>query len=268
MPDADSESVALAALRSDEVIRPLVDADDADEDAVITEFVKGALERRNSERLLPQLRSGVQMLSAELGEVVSAHYEPLLANVHATHTLEDKLVRSRKNVEALAQAVHRIRGQCARPYDRLDACVSRLENMQGCAELLRQTQRTLLLCKRLRDSVAAANYTMSEAPVASARASGASAQMGPPPARIDLPKAAAALCEIEGILSSTDLRGVDVVDDELPFVEQAGANVRAQAHAMLRQGISSQSQAQTGAALQVLSNLAELRLTHTSTRSR
>ena len=41
---------------------------------------------------------------------------------------------------------------------------------------------------------------------------------------------------IAGSRGSTDLRGVEVIDAELPFIEQAGANVRAQAQAMQRHG--------------------------------
>ena len=108
------------------------------------------------ELVLPQLKSSIQRLSGDLGERVSEQYESMLSNVHATHALEKKLLRSNGRVEALALTVRRIRGLCSRPCVRLQECVAQLERMQESAELLRQTQRALVLFKRLHESGVAA----------------------------------------------------------------------------------------------------------------
>ena len=129
---------------------------EADGGAAALGFTKGVIERGDGELVLPQLKSSLQRLSGDLGERVSEQYESLLSNVHATHALETKLLRSNERVEALAQSVRRIRGQCSRPFERLQACVAQLERMQESAELLRHTQRALVLFKRLHESGVAA----------------------------------------------------------------------------------------------------------------
>ena len=117
-------------------------------------FVKGTIESRESERVLSQLEAGLQLVGKELGGKVSEKYETLLSNVHATHAVEAKLLRSNERIEALAQAVRRIRAQSATPYSRLQASVAQLERMQESAELLRQVQRFVVLSKRLHESMA------------------------------------------------------------------------------------------------------------------
>ena len=134
-------------------LAPLLDFSVADDEHAALRYTKDVLETRDAEIVLPQLNSGLQHQSGELGERVSERYESLIAGVHATHALETKLLRSNERVEALAQSVRRIRTQCARPYRRLQTCVEQLERMQEAAELLRQTQRALVLCKRLHESI-------------------------------------------------------------------------------------------------------------------
>lgn len=242
-------------------------ADDCNE----AEFVKDVLHRRAVENTQTQLNQGVQALSSELGGKVSENYETLLSNVHATHLIETKLLRSNERVEALAQAVRRVRAASAKPYARLESCVLQLERMQESAELLRQAQRAVMLCKRLHESIdvlprappagqtsQAAATTPSAAVGASKRAERGSSGGGSA-RRADLPKAAAALCELEALLASSDLGGLDVIDTELPYVREQGQAVRSQAALMLQAGVDEQSPAQAAYALQVFFHLGELR---------
>jgi hypothetical protein len=228
-------------------------------------FAKSVIDAKTGGTVLPQLQGGLQLLSTELGERVSEQYESLITNVHATHALEAKLLRSNERVEALAQSVRRIRTQCAKPYARLQECVTQLERMQECGELLRQTQRALVLCKRLRESVAPPEPPGGGgANAAAAKPSSDATTVKPAPsaaARTDLPKAAQALRELEELFAAVDLRGIDAIETEWTFVQQASASVRSQALVMLRAGVKEQSQAQTGTALQVFFHLGELRQT-------
>ena len=188
-------------------------------------FIKATLDRRDSETVLAQLHAALQQLSAELGGQVSANLEPLLANVHATHGVEAKLLRSNERVEALTQAVRRIESQIARPYQQLGASIQQYERMLESAELLQQVQRAVTQIKRLRDAMdpptrVAVPPAAQAADAPAGGSAGGSAAAAPARAtaagarRADLPKAAAALHELETILASVDLGGVDVVDCE------------------------------------------------------
>ena len=267
-------SEELQSLLAAPTLAPLLAGSDAaapatptssDDDPTLS-FAKSVIDAKTGGTVLPQLQGGLQLLSTELGERVSEQYESLITNVHATHALEAKLLRSNERVEALAQSVRRIRTQYAKPYARLQECVTQLERMQECGELLRQTQRALVLCKRLRESVAPPEPSGAGGANAAAAkpASDATTTVKPAPsaaARTDLPKAAQALRELEELFAAVDLRGIDAIETEWTFVQQASASVRSQALVMLRAGVKEQSQAQTGTALQVFFHLGELRQT-------
>jgi hypothetical protein len=227
-------------------------------------FVKGALEAHSAERLLATLDDGLRKVNLELGSKVSERYETLLTNAQAARGVESKLVRSNDRVEALAQAVRRTQTQCARPYGKLCVGAAQLERMQETAEMLRATHRAVVLCKRLHESLPGPNRNPHRHSESASTSDTPTRQKPPAAASVargrgsDLPKAAAALQELEEILASVDLSGIEVVDVELPFIRESAHTIRTQATAMLRAGLAEHSQAQTGAALQVFFNLGEL----------
>ena len=136
----------------------------------------------------------------------SARYEQLLSEVHAVQARETKLLRNNERVDALAQAVRRIRSQCSEPYQRMRARVTQLDRMQQTAELLRGVQRLLYQCRKLHEGAAAAL----EGAAANSVASSA-----------DLPRVALSIHEVEEILAETDLTGIVLVDEQLPEHEPA-----------------------------------------------
>ena len=248
-----------------------------------TAYVQSILGSDSAERARQQLDAGLQVVNAELGGQVSEKYDTLIANVQATHAVEAKLLRSNERIEALSHTVRRIQAQNARPYAKLVEGTAQLERMQQSAELLRQTQRAIVLCKRLHESMspsarpftpraaaattasaggdAAASATCAAAATPTAAAPAAAASPPRAPARrADLPKAATALHELEQILNASDLSGVEVIDAEAQFIAQSGGAVRAQSTATLKSGIAEQSQAQIGSSLQVFFNLGELKV--------
>ena len=117
-------------------------------------------------------------------------------------------------------------------------------------------------CKRLREALAppsARCVTAASSASSSAAPPSPSAAAAPPVRRADLPKAAAAVHELEAILREADLSGIDLIDAELPFIRQSATAIREQATSLLRSGLAERSQAQIGSALQVFFNLGELR---------
>lgn len=253
---APQPSAAPTALMLDQFAPGVAALLDANFDS--SAYVKSALDGR-ADKTLAELESGLQLVSKELGERVSDKYETLLANVNATHGIEGKLLRSNERVEGLTLAVRRIEGQISRPYEALSTSLLQYERMLQSAELLAQVQRAMSQLKRLRDAMSPPARALPP-PVSTVAAPKQPPPAGPPPARrADLPKAATALCELEGLLSGdVELRGVEVIDAELDFVQKSGVTLRAQARALLRAGIIEQSPTQVGAALQVFFNLKEL----------
>ena len=231
-------------------LTPLVSSD-----VETIDFVKSVIDGREGEKVAHALEGGLRLVGKELGERVSDKYETLLANVNATHAIEGKLLRSNERVEALAQAVQRIEGQIAKPFNQLGESLEQYERMLESAELLRQVQRAVTQVKRLRDAMSP--------PVRTAAAASSAASPAPKPSpaaarRVDLPKAATAMHELETIFAAADLSGVSVIDTELAFIRESGVSIRSQATTMLQSGLSEQSPAQMGAALQVFFNLHEL----------
>ena len=239
-------------------------------------YVKTVLDAAQVTHVQSQLEQGLKLVNTDIGSKVSERYETLINNVQATHAVEGKMLRSSERIDALSNTVRRIQSQCARPFAKLQEGTAQLNRMHECAELLRQVQRAVVLCKRLRESMAppaprtsaaAAPATpavmASASPGAAATPATAMACSSPsataaPARRADLAKAAAALHDLEEILAATDLSGIDVIDAERDYIAASAVTIREQAKSLLSSGVAAQSQAQVGAALQIFYNLREL----------
>ena len=243
------------------------------------EFIALVLRSASADRVQGQLSQALRLINSELGLQVSTRYNSLIGNVQATQAVEAKLKRSSERLQTLVQTIRRVQAQSARPYSKLCSSTAQLERMHESTQLLRQTQRAMAQCKRLRDAMApaqragpvralgaaaspAAGGVGDVAPPASCSAAPTSPSalpVGAPARRADLSKAAAALCELEQIFAESDLSGIELVDAQLPFVNATSVAVRKQAAAMLRSGLEEHSQAQMGSALQIFYNLGELK---------
>lgn len=78
---------------------------------------------------------------------------------------------------------------------------------------------------------------------------------------LDLLKGAQLHCEILGLANDNGLSGIDVIDEELRWVSEAGARLRSEGMKVLERGLEGLNQAEVGTGLQVFYNLGELRAT-------
>lgn len=78
---------------------------------------------------------------------------------------------------------------------------------------------------------------------------------------IDLSKGAQLYCEILILVSEAELSGIDLIDEEMVLVAEAGSKLRSEAMKVLEDGLSGLNQAEVGTGLQVFYNMGELRLT-------
>lgn len=78
---------------------------------------------------------------------------------------------------------------------------------------------------------------------------------------VDLAKAAQLYCEILTLCNENDLKGINVVDEEMQWVYESGNRLRTEGMGVLEKGLEALNQAEVGAGLQVFYNLGELRET-------
>ncbi|KAJ6337163.1 hypothetical protein OIU76_006937 [Salix suchowensis] len=115
-----------------------------------------------------------------------------------------------------------------------------LSNLHRTNQALQHTTRALRLSKKLRDVISASESE---------------------PEKLDLAKAAQLHCEVLTICDEFDLRGIDVVDEELNCVKETGEKLRSEAMKVLERGMEGLNQAEVGTGLQVFYNLRELKVT-------
>ncbi|KAJ6391933.1 hypothetical protein OIU77_025818 [Salix suchowensis] len=118
-----------------------------------------------------------------------------------------------------------------------------LSNLHRTNQALQHTTRALRLSKKLRDVISASESE---------------------PEKLDLAKAAQLHCEVLTICDEFDLRGIDVVDEELNCVKETGEKLRSEAMKVLERGMEGLNQAEVGTGLQVFYNLRELKAISTS----
>lgn len=78
---------------------------------------------------------------------------------------------------------------------------------------------------------------------------------------LDILKGAQLHCEILGLATDNGLSGIEVIDEELRWVSEAGARLRTEGIRVLERGLEGLNQAEVGTGLQVFYNLGELRPT-------
>ena len=201
----------------------------------LVSYVKAAREQ-NVDAHLARIGRAEKALGEAIGAHVAGRYGELLAELDIVMALEAKLLRNNERVLALTQAVRRVRTSIVGPHDQLRQQVAGQQHAQECADLLRRVQRLVLLVRRLRD------LNPLDAKAGGDAKSGGRAK-GCALVSTELPKAAATLAELEGVLAGAELGEIDVVRAELPFIEQAGRAVRAQADALLSAAIDDSNQA-------------------------
>lgn len=130
-----------------------------------------------------------------------------------------------------------MRAEIAEPYKHIKTKSKQLASLHDTVELLRTVIRVLKQMKRLQELMESGG------------------------ANVDLAKAAQLYNEIETLRKETDLAGVEVVDDEIPWLVESGNQIRSEAMKGLEKGMEALNQAEVGSILQVYYNMGELKPT-------
>ncbi|CAM8882681.1 unnamed protein product [Rhodiola kirilowii] len=203
-----------------------------------TRFSSSALSSGSAASTAEKLQNGIRFLENQLRSEVLARHQHLLSQLSSLQQAELSLSTVRSSVSTLQSSVRRVRSEISDPHRQIKSQTVQLSNLHRTTELLQHTIRVLRLSKKLRDVMAV-----------------------PEAEKLDLAKAAQLHCDILSLCNENELSGIDVVDEELGWVSEAGSKLRTEAMKLLERGLDGLNQAEVGTGLQVFYNLGELRLT-------
>ncbi|RUS18936.1 Golgi transport complex subunit 5-domain-containing protein [Endogone sp. FLAS-F59071] len=232
-------------------------ADNFDANAYANATINGSLDGSSGgdgsdvATALAKLSFSVDSLNKQIQDQVASHYEDLLQQVSGIRELENVLAAVKKNIEGLNVSLERLRQKITTPYDQIQASTIQLERLQTASELLRRLIRFLYLARRLEIQLPP---SLQEVPFS---AGGTLAKVGGSDGR-NLAKAALTLNELDSILAESDLQGIDVVESEIPIIQQSRERILAEADRVLDNGMKTENQADIASALQVFYNLRQM----------
>lgn len=207
------------------------------DDFNVTQFASEALSSGSAAASSEKLREGIELLERQLRSEVFLRHDELLEQLSSLKETESVLTVVRAGVEGLQASTQRVRAEIAEPYKHIKTKSRQLASLHDTVELLRTVIRVLKLVKRLHELMESGSATA------------------------DLAKGAQLYNEIETLRKETDLAGVEVVDDEIPWVLEVGTQIKNEALKGLEKGMEALNQAEVGSFLQVLYNMGELKPT-------
>ncbi|KAG0626188.1 hypothetical protein M758_2G109200 [Ceratodon purpureus] len=202
-----------------------------------TQFASEALSSGSAAASSEKLQEGIQLLERQLRSEVFLRHDELLEQLSSLKETESVLTVVRAGVESLQASTQRVRAEIAEPYKHIKTKSKQLSSLHDTVELLRTVIRVLKQVKRLQELWEAGG------------------------ANVDLAKAAQLYNEIETLRKENDLAGVEVVDEEIPWLLEVGNQIRSEAMKGLEKGMEALNQAEVGSILQVYYNMGELKPT-------
>ncbi|KAJ0113684.1 hypothetical protein Patl1_01435 [Pistacia atlantica] len=203
-----------------------------------TSFSSAALSSGSPASTAEKLHQAIRLLENQLRSEVLSRHTDLLNQLSSLNHAEHALSTVRSAISSLQSSVRLVRSELSDPYKSIKSKTVQLSNLHRTTELLQHTIRALRLSKKLRDLLSA-----SEAD----------------PEKLDLTKAAQLHCEIITMCKEYELTGIDVIDEELFWVNEVGEKLRNEAMKVLEGGMEGLNQAQVGTGLQVFYNMGELK---------
>ncbi|KAL0801215.1 hypothetical protein Bca101_056391 [Brassica carinata] len=232
-PPPQPSSSPLDSFANDPILAPFLSPSFSS-----SSFSSAALASGSPASTAERLHQAIRLLDSQLRtDVVSRHPE-LLSQLSSLSHAEISLSSLRSSVSSLQSSIRRIRSDLSEPVRSVRSKSVQLTNLHSATELLSHSVRTLRLSKKLRDLTD-----------------------GSDPEKIDLTKAAQLHFEISTMCREYDLFGIDVIDEEIKFVDEIGEKLRSEAMKVLERGMEGLNQAEVGTGLQVFYNLGELKVT-------
>jgi hypothetical protein len=103
---------------------------------------------------IAKLNYGVDDVSKQIKNVVTAHHEDLLEQAAGVGEFSGSLQTVREGLDALDASLEKLRQKFRYPYQTMQANVKRLQRLQQASDVLRRTSRFTTLVKRLQAQMA------------------------------------------------------------------------------------------------------------------
>ncbi|XP_011044768.1 PREDICTED: conserved oligomeric Golgi complex subunit 5-like [Populus euphratica] len=205
-----------------------------------TSFSSAALSSGSPASTAEHLHHAIRLLESQLRSEVLSRHPHLFHQLSSIKDAELSLSTLRSAISSMQSSIRRVRSELSDPHNAIKSKTIQLSNLHRTNQALQHTIRALRLSKKLRDLISASESE---------------------PDKLDLAKAAQLHYEILTMCNEYDLRGIDMVDEELNWVKEIGEKLRSQAMKVLERGMEGLNQAEVGTGLQVFYNLGELKVT-------
>ncbi|KAF8081466.1 hypothetical protein N665_0885s0013 [Sinapis alba] len=228
-----SSSSPLDSFATDPILSPFLSPSFSS-----SSFSSAALASGSPASTAERLHQAIRLLDTQLRHDVVSRHPELLSQLSSLSHAEISLSSLRSSVSSLQSSIRKVRSDLSEPVRSIRSKSLQLSNLHSATELLSHSVRALRLSKKLRDLTD-----------------------GSDPDKIDLTKAAQLHFEILTMCKEYDLFGIDVIDEEIKFVNEIGERLRSEAMRVLERGMEGLNQAEVGTGLQVFYNLGELKQT-------
>ncbi|XP_074273104.1 conserved oligomeric Golgi complex subunit 5 [Silene latifolia] len=203
-----------------------------------TQFSSQALSSGTAASTAERLHHGIRLLDTQLRTQVLTRHPDLLSQLSSLRHTSTALSVVRSSVTSLQSTLSHLRSEISVPRRTVAENSLHLRRLHSTAELLQCTVRVLRLTRKLRGLMGDGEKESFTA---------------------DLAKAAQLHREVVGMVAEGGLGGIEVVDEEMRWVADAGVRIRSEGIRVLERGLEGFNQAEIGSGLQVFYNLGDLR---------
>jgi hypothetical protein len=200
-------------------------ANDFDE----TAYLRHSLHLPNFEAEQSRLNRCGEIVQQDIRTLVTENTDPLLRQVDSATKAEKEISDFRSVVGALGSAMKRLKHAVEDPHSAIQSNVIELQRTMRAVDTLRLLQKFLALVQKLPELV-----------------------------QVDVGRAARSLRDVEDILASNQLHGIETAERHFDSVTKLSAAIRSKAHELLKSATSTQNQADAATALQCFLSLGSL----------
>ncbi|KAH9578649.1 Conserved oligomeric Golgi complex subunit 5 [Trypanosoma melophagium] len=176
---------------------------DFDEDA----YLRYALHTTDGHGERLRLAMCAKAVREEVHKILSENAEDMVQQVTAACRAQRDVAAIRQGTASLVHAISKLRNTVQEPHRVIQANIVKLENINAASNTLRSVLKFIGLTTRLKSQLPQ-----------------------------DLARAARTLHELEELLQTSNITGIEVVDNRLEGVERAAVVIRTKAQDMLRRG--------------------------------
>ncbi|KAF0367620.1 Golgi transport complex subunit 5-domain-containing protein [Gigaspora margarita] len=187
---------------------------------------------------LAKLSFSIDNLNKQLHDQVVTHFEDLILQAAGIRDLEIVLNSVKEGINSLNTSLDRLKTKIYTPYSQIKNYIIQLERLQIASGLLRKVVRFFYLARCLENSLIDTNNESEKCN--------------------EYIKAASNISELEVLLKDADFEGIDLVQAQLPKIQQSKTKILNEALRLLTEGIDNQKEVDISFGLQIFYELNEI----------